>query len=633
MKRTTSIVLLCALLVAAIAATWAIEKNIVPAAQEDKVKWSYLYETGYGSRYNAEVVFTDDGISLSGKGAAVQGNTLTVMSSGVYHLTGKCSDARIVVMAKKANVILLMDGLDLTCMDSSPIFVYKSHRTIIETAPGTDNYLTDGKEYDYSDAYSVKKEKIPNSTVYSLSKLAIRGEGSLTVNGNFSGGICARKDFAVRCGSLSVNCPDSGIRCSKDLVITESNLRIACGGDSIHLSNKEGKAKLISSDLSIECGSDGIQSSFDISASGCTMEIISDGAGIKTDGAITMESCTVCVKSGGGSEKAVFKSDRYKGIRAEGALTLSGCSLDIDSSDDGLHSGADITLTGCTGNISTLDDGIHSDTDVNAFDCALVISKCYEGVEGQHVNLTGCSFDITSSDDGINSASSSNITLYRSGSQNAGPPSPPNGQPGGPPQGGPQGPQPDPKKDDPENLPPGISIDDGSYGIYLKNCDITVHAGGDGIDSNSTIYMEGGTLITFSTGRMDGALDYEKSFTVTDGYILAVGTAMPVAPTDSPLNAVLIQFPSAIPSGTLVVLENEDTHLAFSTPIDAYNLVLMSSLLEEGDTWSLYSGGSFDGDLMYLISSSGTYTPGEKIGDIILQKGTTGYGRYVLPRH
>jgi len=64
----------------------------------------------------------------------------------------------------------------------------------------------------------------------------------------------------------------------------------------------------------------------------------------------------------------------------------------------------------------------------------------------------------------------------------------------------------------------------GDYYLCINGGTIVVDAAGDGIDVNGAIKMTGGVvLVNGQTEQMNGALDYDRTFNISDGYFVAVG--------------------------------------------------------------------------------------------------------------
>ena len=92
--------------------------------------------------------------SVSGSGAETDGSTVLIKEGGTYTVKGTLTDGRIVVDADDADVTILLSGANITCADSSAIYVYKAKTATVYAAEDTENTLTDGKTYAYTDDYA-----------------------------------------------------------------------------------------------------------------------------------------------------------------------------------------------------------------------------------------------------------------------------------------------------------------------------------------------------------------------------------------------------------------------------------------------------------------------------------------------
>ena len=96
------------------------------------------------------VLFSGDSVSVTGSGVTVDGTTITVTSAGTYHFSGTLNDGRVIVDVNESDeVVLVLDGANITCSDGAPVYVVNASDTAITLAEGTDNYLTDGDTYSY----------------------------------------------------------------------------------------------------------------------------------------------------------------------------------------------------------------------------------------------------------------------------------------------------------------------------------------------------------------------------------------------------------------------------------------------------------------------------------------------------
>ena len=108
-------------------------------------------------------------ITLSGT------DDVTVTDGGVYVLTGTLTDGRVLVNAPGADVTLVLQDADITCSDSSALYIYKAASVLLYLPDGTASTLTDGSSYNYSDSVSSAIDEEPNACLYAKSDLIITG--------------------------------------------------------------------------------------------------------------------------------------------------------------------------------------------------------------------------------------------------------------------------------------------------------------------------------------------------------------------------------------------------------------------------------------------------------------------------
>lgn len=86
---------------------------------------------------------------------------------------------------------LILNGVDITCLSSAPIYVMNAKKSIISVADGTENNITDGKNYVFEDTCTDE----PNAAIFSKGDLIFIDNGLLTVNANYNNGIISKDDL------------------------------------------------------------------------------------------------------------------------------------------------------------------------------------------------------------------------------------------------------------------------------------------------------------------------------------------------------------------------------------------------------------------------------------------------------
>ena len=120
-----------------------------------------------------------------------------------------------------------------------------------------------------------------------------------------------------------------------------------------------------------------------------------------------------------------------------------------------------------------------------------------------------------------------------------------------------------------------------------------------------------------SANSADSALDYDGSFSLTGGFLLAAGGSGMAQSVSSSSQPVIAFNCSNIAAGTLLHIENssgEDV-LTFESPKAFSCIVFTSSELSSNETYTIYSGGSHTGTVTDRIYSGGSYSSGTKLGD------------------
>ena len=523
----------------------------------------------------AVITFSGTSAAAEGAGAEVTGGTVTITAGGTYVVTGTAAEGRVIVNAPGEEVILVLQNADITCADGSPLYGYKAARLTVYLAEGSENTLTDGGSYSFSDSCSSAAEEEPNACLYAKSDLVIAGSGALTVRGNYNNGITGKDTLTIEAADLTVTARNHGITGKDCCTVQNAALRVECGGDALRATNTDdstlGNIVITDSILELTAGEDGIQAETALTVAG--------------------GSCTV--QSGGGSGARLADNASAKGLKAGTSLVLAGGNYDLDCCDDAIHSDGSVRIDKGDYVISTGDDGIHAEETLTVADGSVDIRRSSEGLEGLTVEITGGSISIVASDDGINAADGS-------GQSGIG------GRPG------------------------AFGVSSGCA-ICISGGVITVDAGGDGIDSNGDIAVSGGELfISGSTGSGNSAIDCDGNAVITGGTVVAVGSGGMAQNfgADSTQGCILLSYPSAA-LGPITLQDETGRTLVSYTPGKGYNCVVISCpAITQGSTYTVTACGQTASVTMSsLIYGSGGMGggPGGR-GDMSVPGGKGGMG-------
>ncbi len=528
---------------------------------------------------NAEViniVLNGSSITVDGAGATVDGSKVTIASAGTYNINGSLADGQVIVNTVDEGIVrIILNGVSISNSSGAPIYIANAQKTLIVLADNTENFITDGNLYIYDDP----EEDEPNAAIFSKDDLTIYGNGSLVVDGNYNDGIASKDGLIIAGGTVTVSSTDDGIRGKDYLVIKDGNITVDAKGDGFKSDNDEDFTKGY---VFIEYG---------------TIDIVSGGDAIAAETDVLIAEGEIILSSGGGSGSYIDENTSAKGIKAVVNTIIDGGTFTVNSADDALHSSGNLSINGGSYGISTGDDGIHSDDILTINSGEINITKSYEGIESKVITINNGDLHIVSTDDGIN--------VTEGGGDES---------PGGP--------------------APGDYSSSGDYYLYINGGYIAIDADGDGIDINGSVVMTDGNLIIHGpTSDMNSALDYDASFKITGGFLVAAGSSgMAQAPgTSSTQNSLLLNFSSKLQAGTLFHIQtSEGDEIISYTPVKAYQSVVFSSpLLIKDSGYDVYYGGSSTGSVNDGLYEDGTYTTGTKyasftVSGVVTKVGNTG---------
>jgi hypothetical protein len=186
------------------------------------------------------ITLEGDSITFDGTGATVNGTIITITSAGMYSISGTLYDGQIIVDTQDSETVkLVLNGVDINCSTSAPIFVRNAEKTVITLADGSENDVTDGTSYLFEDAESDE----PNAAIFSKDDLTINGNGSLTVTANYNNGIASKDDLLITGGTITVKAINDGLKGRDSIAVMDGIISINAGGDGMQSNNDEDPEK------------------------------------------------------------------------------------------------------------------------------------------------------------------------------------------------------------------------------------------------------------------------------------------------------------------------------------------------------------------------------------------------------
>lgn len=339
-------------------------------------------------------------------------------------------------------------------------------------------------------------------------------------------------------------------------------------------------------------------------------EKASDNAGSQT-------SQTPPDKSGKDTSDA--DSTSTKGIKSDGALYVNGGTYTINSADDSFHSNSDVTINDGTYTISSGDDGIHADSALLVNGGTITVTESYEGLEGLNITINDGKIDITASDDGMNAAGGNDASGFggRGGDGFKGMQAPDAAQkPDGTSDNTSDNTQKPNDTSDTAQTTGNITVaaqksdsasdtaqdtdtaSDDEMWMVINGGYVHVLAGGDGLDSNGDLTINGGEVyVDGPSDNGNSAIDYgeKSSFYINGGTVVAVGSSGMAedVSSDSKQQVAFVKLDSQVDAGDVTLKDADGNEIISYTVQKKYDCVIISTAdLKAGQIYTLSASGN-----------------------------------------
>lgn len=549
------------------------------------------------------VTLSDDGITGETDGVAINGQTMTITAEGTYIFSGTLSEGQIVVDADNAKVQIVFDNVDITCASSAAVYVKSAEKVFVTLAEGAQNTLRNTDEYVAIDDNNI------DAVIFAKSDLTLNGTGSLTIVSAEGHGIVSKDDLKITGGTYDIIAAGHALSGKDSVRIADGTFILTAEKDGIHAENADDEEKgyiyIADGDFAITSDGDGMDASNIVQIEDGTFDITAGG------GAANSLKTHESDMPGGGMSQNIERPDgesmpqmgekpdeesmsqmgekpdgenmpqdtttdesgtSTKGIKAGGGMYLNGGTYQIDSADDSIHSNANITIADGTYTLATGDDGVHADDALTVNGGTITVTESYEGLEGLTVTINDGTIDITARDDGINTAGGTDQSGFGTFGDHF------KGM--------------DSADDETEETT------DNEMWMELNGGYIHILAGGDGVDSNGDLTINGGEIyIDGPSDNGNSAIDYgdRSSAYVNGGTLVAIGSSgMAEVMSDSSKQKVLmVKLGEQMEAGNVVLTDSEGNVIVSYTALKTYDCVIISTAeVESGATYTLTTSGT-----------------------------------------
>jgi hypothetical protein len=522
------------------------------------------------------IAFTDDGATVDnpfeGNGVSVttqQGHVvITSEREDVelnYILSGVTANGSVKIYGNY-KFGLVLNGLGLTNPHGAAINIQCGKKITVTVTDGTNNRLIDGEVYEAFPGEDMK------ATFFSEGQLNLYGTGLLELRAKNKHAICTDDYFRMYAGNIRIKeAASDGIHANDEVWIVDGAVAVRSTGDAIESEKDQiridgGQIELVTTG---EKGH-GLKSKGDTnvdSNGNLSIRVYGNASkGFNVGGNLTIRQGEINIQTGGDAFYEVEEADISSpaGIKCDGNILIDNITLDILSTGlGGKGISADGQITVNDGLLTLTTTGGQYVYDRNN-DTAAKAMKCEgdmtinggtlrirtfgveaEGLESKtSLTLAGGHIEILAYDDCINAANH-------------------------------------------------IQIDGGE--IY---CNSTTN---DGIDSNGTITITGGTLVSAGTSQPEEGVDCDQNrFSITGGTVVGIGGA-----TSTPTANACTQYALVYGSNTAKV---EVIHIVSAAGTDVLTLRLPKTYAQR--TTLLFSAPSLTAQTTYTIYTGGTISGG-----------------------
>lgn len=592
------------------------EKTKTAVATASEINVSEMFtdsdkEVGYDEENSTKIELNKNTATSNSDDVSIDGTTVTIKNEGTYIVSGDLENGKIIVDSEKTDKLqIVLNGANISCKGSAPIYVKQADKVFLTLANETTNTLTSTGEYETS-------EDNVDAAIFSKDDLTLNGTGILTVKSESGHGIVSKDDLVVTSGTYSINAASHGLSANDSIRIADGKFSITSGKDGLHSENtddtKQGYIYVADGEFNITAGYDALDASSAIQSDGGTFDVTTGGGSAKAaskrggapegekpsgerpkmpsrDGEKPIGNPPSGNENGEppiGNERentnttenssTEESANSMKGLKAETNLVLNGGTYNIDSCDDSIHSNKIVTITNGTYSIKSGDDAVHAEETTKITNGNINVTKSYEGIEGLDIELKGGKITIVADDDGINAAGGNDDSGTVEPFENKG------------------------------------GMNEATNGsITISGGTIDINASGDGIDANGNLTVTGGT--TYVSGSENGgnsALDYSGDAKITGGTFVAVGMSEMSQNfgDESTQGVIMINKDNTQEKGAKIILKDSSgEELVSYTSKKSFNSVLVSCKgIEKDGSYTMIIGDEDSAvQMSSLVYSEGT---------------------------
>ncbi len=319
-------------------------------------------EVGYEESECTVISLNGSSASCDKDSVSIDGGNIVIREEGDYLLRGTLTDGSVRVEAADTDKVrLILDGADISCAGTAPIYCKEADKVFITLAADSNNWLAN------TGVFKAVDENNIDGAIFSKCDLTLNGMGSLTVSSEKGHGIVSKDDLAIVSGNYRITSGDHGISGKDSVRIADGSIDITCVEDGLHSGNDEdadkGYVYIEGGDITISAEDDAIHGESRIQIFGGTISVPKCNEGIEAavieisggEIHVTSDDDGINATDGSGSQgfgKGFFgemgqtASENGASATSEVYLSISGGRIFVNASGDGLDSNGALYMSG-----------------------------------------------------------------------------------------------------------------------------------------------------------------------------------------------------------------------------------------------------------------------------------------------
>lgn len=192
----------------------------------------------------------------------------TITKGGEYTFAGEIENGQIYVDAPDEEVTIILNGVSMSSVKDSVIYINQAEETKIKAHAGTINTLSDLRARRID-----KDEEVGSGCIYSKDDLKLQGQGTLIVSADYNNGIACKNDIKIKNLTLLVTAAGNGIKGNDSITVESGNISVtSTESDCLKTKNTDISSKgkqrgwisILGGTVTLRAADDCIKAAFDV---------------------------------------------------------------------------------------------------------------------------------------------------------------------------------------------------------------------------------------------------------------------------------------------------------------------------------------------------------------------------------